>query len=72
MNERTFAIWFMDYGYTRNRGGGRQPLAEIATNSFNDEDLQVLLEGLARLGLTAKALRRRLYFDVPTTRELSR
>jgi uracil-DNA glycosylase len=72
LNERTLAIWFMDDGYIRIRGGGRKPLAEIATNSFNDEDLQVLLEGLARLGLTAKALRGRLYFDVPTTRELSR
>jgi uracil-DNA glycosylase family 4 len=64
------AIWFMDDGYTRIRSG-RRPIAEIATVSFNEEDLQVLLKGLARLGLPAKASRRRLFFDVPTTARLS-
>ncbi len=71
LNERTLAIWFMDDGYTRIRPGGREPLAEIATNSFTDHDLQVLLMGLRRLGLPAKTLRRRIYFDVPTTKKLS-
>jgi len=71
LNERILAIWFMDDGYTRIRPGGRQPLAEIATVSFTDADLQVLIRALARLGLPAKASRRRLYFDVPTTKALS-
>jgi uracil-DNA glycosylase len=71
LNERMLAIWFMDDGHTRIREGGRRPLAEIATNAFSDADLQVLLKALSRLGLPAKALRRRLYFDVPTTKKLS-
>jgi uracil-DNA glycosylase len=70
LNERMVAIWFMDDGYTRVRPG-KQPLAEIATNAFTDGDLQTLLHGLARLGLPAKASRKRLYFDVPTTEALS-
>jgi uracil-DNA glycosylase family 4 len=71
LNPRMLAFWFMDDGYTRIRSGGRQPLAEIATVSFSDEDLQVLLRGLARLGLSAKASRRRIYFDVQATKLLS-
>lgn len=70
LNPRMLAFWFMDDGYTRIRGGGRRPLAEIATVSFSDADLQVLLRGLGRLGLAAKASRKRLYFDVPTTEHL--
>ncbi len=71
LNPRMLAIWFMDDGHMRIRAGGRRPLAEIATVSFSDEDLQVLIGGLARLGLPAKALRSRLYFDVQTTEKLS-
>jgi uracil-DNA glycosylase len=71
LNARMLAVWFMDDGYTRIRSGGRRPLSEIATVGFSDADLQVLLRGLARLGLPAKALRRRLFFDVPTTEALS-
>jgi uracil-DNA glycosylase family 4 len=71
LNPRMLAIWFMDEGYTRQRPGGRQPLAEIATVAFSDGDRQVLLRGLQRLGLPAKASRQRIYFDVPTTRVLS-
>lgn len=71
LNARMLAVWFMDDGYMRIRGGGRQPLAEIATNAFSEADLQVLIRGLARLGLPAKASRSRLYFDVPTSRRLS-
>lgn len=71
LNERMLAFWFMDDGYTRIRDGGRQPLAEIATNCFGDTDLQILLQGLSRLGLPAKASRQRIYFDVPTTRTLA-
>jgi uracil-DNA glycosylase len=70
LNDRMLAIWFMDDGYTRIRSGGRQPLAEIATVGFDDDDLQVLIRGLGRLGLPAKALRGRLFFDVPTTKAL--
>ncbi len=70
LNDRMLAIWFMDDGYTRVRSG-RQPLSEIATVSFNDADLQVLIRGLARLGLPVKALRGRLYFDVAASRALS-
>jgi uracil-DNA glycosylase len=71
LNERMLAIWFMDDGYMRIRPGGRQPLAEIATVGFDDADLQILVRGLARLALPAKALRGRLFFDVPTTKALS-
>jgi uracil-DNA glycosylase family 4 len=71
LNERMLAVWFMDDGYMRIRPGRREPLAELATNAFTDRDLQILIEGLRRLGLSAKALRRRLYFDVPTSRKLS-
>ena len=71
LNPRMLAIWFMDDGCMRIRGGGRRPLAEIASNGFSPADLQVLLKGLARLGLPAKASRGRLYFDVPTSRALS-
>jgi uracil-DNA glycosylase len=71
LNDRMLAIWFMDDGYTRIRTG-RKPLAEIATNAFSDADLQTLLRGLSRLGLSAKASRKRLYFDVPATEALSR
>jgi uracil-DNA glycosylase family 4 len=70
LNPRMLAIWFMDDGHTRHRHG-RQPLSEIATVSFSDEDLQILLHGLRRIGLVAKASRRRLYFDVAGTRSLS-
>jgi uracil-DNA glycosylase family 4 len=70
LNERMLAIWFMDDGYLRVRPD-RQPLAEIATLGFSDADLQVLLRGLSRLGLPAKASRGRLFFDVPTTKSLS-
>ncbi len=71
LNPRMLAFWFMDDGYTRIRGGGRRPLAEIATNSFSEADLQVLIAGLGRLGLVAKASRRRLYFNVEATEWLS-
>ncbi|TMM08587.1 MAG: hypothetical protein E6G05_01235, partial [Actinobacteria bacterium] len=71
LNARMLAFWFMDDGYTRIRGGRRQPLAEIATVGFSDGDLQVLMWGLQRLGLSAKASRRRLYFDVAATKRLS-
>jgi uracil-DNA glycosylase len=71
LNARMVAFWFMDDGYTRIREGGRRPLAEIATNAFSDADLQVLIAGLGRLGLSAKASRSRLYFDVGATERLS-
>lgn len=70
LNERMLAFWFMDDGYTRIRPR-RQPLAEIATCGFPEEDLLILQQGLSRLGLRAKAARGRLYFDVEATRALS-
>jgi uracil-DNA glycosylase family 4 len=70
LNPRMLAFWFMDDGYCRLRGGGRKPLAEIATNGFSDDDRQILLRALQRLGLPAKASRGRIYFDVATTRKL--
>jgi uracil-DNA glycosylase family 4 len=71
LNARMLAVWFMDDGHTRLRPP-RQPIAEIATVGFSDADRQVLLQALMRLGLPTKASRGRLYFDVATTRELSR
>jgi len=71
LNPRMLAFWFMDDGYMRIRPP-RQPSAEIATVGFSDADLQVLLAGLLRLGLPAKALRGRIHFDVNASRELSR
>jgi hypothetical protein len=47
LNPRMLAFWFMDDGHTRIRPP-RQPLAEIATNAFDDTDLQVLIRGLQR------------------------
>jgi uracil-DNA glycosylase family 4 len=70
LNERMLAFWFMDDGYTRIRET-RRPRAEIATVGFSEQDLQILIRGLSRLGLPAKALRGRLYFDVPATERLS-
>jgi uracil-DNA glycosylase len=70
LNARMLAIWFMDDGHTRIRPG-RSPLAEIATCGFPEEDLRALRQGLLRLGLPAKTLRGRLYFDVVATRSLS-
>jgi uracil-DNA glycosylase family 4 len=71
LNPRMLAFWVMDDGYCRIRGGGRRPLAEIATNGFSDADRQILLAGLQRLGLPGKALRGRIFVDVPTTVRLS-
>jgi len=51
---------------------GRRPLAEIATNAFDAEDLQALLRGLARLGLPAKAARGRIFFGADASAALSR
>ena len=70
LNERMLAFWFMDDGYTRLRPP-RQPGAEIATCAFTEEDLGVLVRALSRLGLGAKILRGRLYFNVEATRLLS-
>jgi len=70
LNERMLAFWFMDDGHTRVRAG-RQPIAEIATLGFNDEDLDILQEGLAGLGIRSSANRGRLHFDVRSTRMLS-
>jgi uracil-DNA glycosylase family 4 len=70
LNERMLAFWFMDDGYMRIRRP-RQPSAEIATVGFAEEDLQVLLSALRRLGLPAQALHGRIHFNVETSRALS-
>jgi len=70
LNARMLAFWFMDDGYMRIRPP-RQPSAEIATVAFSDADRDVLLRGLQRLGLPAKATRSRLFFDTATSRKLS-
>jgi uracil-DNA glycosylase len=70
LNPRMLAFWFMDDGHTRLRSS-RQPSAEIATDGFSDADRRVLLEGLLRLGLPARAIRGRIHFDVDATRRLS-
>jgi uracil-DNA glycosylase family 4 len=70
LNERMLAIWFMDDGYTRIRQN-RRPRAEIATNAFDDGDIALLLQGLARLGVPAKALHGRIHFDADATVRLS-
>jgi uracil-DNA glycosylase family 4 len=66
------AIWFLDGGHLR-LGPGKRPLAEIATYGVSDEDHQVLVAGLARLGLHARisGARRKLIFGVPETVALS-
>src|SRR5581483_3452904 len=70
LTERMLAVWFMDVGSLRLRAN-RRPRAELAADGFDEADLQVLIKALARLGLPAKALRGRLFFDVETTRALS-
>jgi uracil-DNA glycosylase len=70
LNARMLAFWFMDDGYTRVRVN-RQPRSEIATCGFEPKDLEVALHSLARMGLPAKSLRGRIYFDATTTRRLS-
>ena len=70
LTDRMLAIWFLDDGYLRIRAN-RRPAAEIATNSFSDSDIQVLLRALARLGLSGKSMRGRIFFDADTTLALS-
>ena len=70
LTPRMLAFWFMDNGYTRIRAG-RKPLSEIVADRFTDDDRSVLLLALASLGLPAKSSRGRIFFDVPTTWELS-
>ena len=71
LNDRMLAVWFMNDGYMRHRAN-RRSRAEIATTGFDASDLQVLLRALARLGLPAKTLRGRIYFDAETSHELSK
>jgi uracil-DNA glycosylase len=71
LNPRMLAIWFMDDGYMRVRHDGRRPRAEIATCAFDDGDIAYLLNGLARLGLPAKALSGRIHFDADASEKLS-
>jgi uracil-DNA glycosylase family 4 len=70
LTERMLAIWFMDDGYTRIRKG-RQPVSEIATCAFSDQDLTILREGLLSLGIRATSARARLFFDAEATKILS-
>jgi uracil-DNA glycosylase family 4 len=70
LTPRMLAVWFMDDGHLRRRPP-RQPSAEIATVSFTDEDIQILLNGLRALGVPAKAHRGRIHFGVEATHALS-
>jgi uracil-DNA glycosylase len=70
LNDRMLAIWFMDDGHTSIEPK-RRPRSEIATCGFTASDIDQLLHELARTGLPAKALRGRIFFDVPTSRMLS-
>lgn len=70
LNARMLAFWFLDDGHLREREG-RQPIAEIATCSFSEPDLRVLVAGLKRLGIEARVCRGRLHFTAYATRLLS-
>jgi len=70
LNARMLAFWFLDDGHLRERQG-RRPIAEIATCSFSEPDLRVLLTGLKRLGIEARERRGRLHFSADATRRLS-
>ncbi len=70
LNPRMLAIWFMDDGHTRLRQS-RQPISEIATLGFREKDMEVLLRGLAGLGILGKIRGGRIHFDVSNTRLLS-
>jgi len=71
LNPRMLTVWFLDDGHMRKRTG-RRPLAEIASNAFDEGSLQILLRGLARLGLPAKAARGRIYFGADASHALSK
>jgi uracil-DNA glycosylase family 4 len=64
------AIWFMDDGHLRVRGGGRRPCAELATCAFDEEDLRVLVDELGRLGLRVTTRGGRIHFGVSATWDL--
>jgi uracil-DNA glycosylase family 4 len=66
----TLAVWYMDDGHLSTRSS-KYPRAEIATCGFAEEDLSILVAGLAHLGLLGEVRRGRLYFDTTATRLLS-
>jgi uracil-DNA glycosylase len=70
LTPRMLAFWFLDDGHLRVRPP-RQPSAEIATCAFTDDDLRVLLQGLANLGLQGRIVRGRIHFSVGATKRLS-
>jgi uracil-DNA glycosylase family 4 len=70
LNERMLAFWFMDDGHLRLRPD-RRPLAEIAANGFSEEDREVLVDGLGRMGIAAKSAHGRIHFGVESTEALS-
>ncbi len=70
LNARMLSFWYLDDGYLRVRDG-RRPVAEIATCSFSERDLKVLVAGLKRLGIDARERRGRLHFSAHATRLLS-
>ena len=70
LNPLMLAVWYMDDGHLSTRSS-RHPRAEIATCGFAEEDLSILLAGLAHLGLAGEARRGRLYFGATATRLLS-
>ncbi len=62
------AVWFLDDGYLKES----KKLAEIATNSFNKQSLDILQKQLSNLGLNSYIKRNRIMFNVPNTKKLSR
>ncbi|MGH9368167.1 MAG: uracil-DNA glycosylase family protein, partial [Thermoanaerobaculia bacterium] len=66
LNDRTLAVWFLDDGHLRI-GAGHRPDSEIATCGYGENDLEILLRELDRVGLPARARRGRLFFDSSTT-----
>ena len=71
LNPRMLAIWFMDDGHTRVRGG-RQPLSEIAACGFDDLGVELLRGWLRDWGLECRRTpRNRLTFGVEATYRLS-
>lgn len=71
LNVRMLAFWFLDDGHMRLRPG-RRPGADISTDAFSAADVEILVRGLARLGLMAWHTRGgHVQFDVGSTRLLA-
>lgn len=70
----TLAYWFMDDGHMRLREG-RQGLAEIATCSFQEDEIDILIHHIEQLGINCYKRKNeytRIYFDAENSKKLSR